>query len=313
MNSTALRCYVSMPYGKRPSPTGETVDFDSIYFNLIAPTVRSLGVSCARGDDCDLGANIQKGLIGLAVQSDLMIADITTNSPNVMYDVGIRFSTHATRTVLLSAGLSVAPFVLASVPRVQYRLADGQPDPVTLEADRARLATVLRRAIESPSTTSPVFDFFPRMRVHLPRDTCVFIGHGRSPLWQQLRSHLEDHLKLKTVSYESESQVGLSIVHILENMLARASFAVLVMTAEDSTSDNTRRARQNVVHEAGLFQGHLGFSRAIVLRQEGAEEFSNIAGLQHIAFHGEAIDQAFPELERVLKREGMIASDRGEA
>jgi len=297
MNSTALRCYVSMPYGKKSSPIGD-IDFDSIYSMLIQPTVLSLGLSCTRGDDSDLGANMQKGLIGLAVQSDLMIADITTNNPNVMYDLGIRFATHATRTVLLSAGLSSSPFVLASVPRVIYQLAAEQPALPTLGDDRERLAASLLRAIESPSTTSPVFDFFPRMSVHLPRDTCVFIGHGRSPIWQRLRGHLEDQLKLKTVSYESDSQIGLSIVHVLENMLARASFAVLVMTAEDSTSDNTRRARQNVVHEAGLFQGHLGFSRAIVLRQEGAEEFSNIAGLQHIAFAGDAIDQAFPELER---------------
>jgi hypothetical protein len=131
MNSTALRCYVSMPYGKKSSPIGD-IDFDSIYSMLIQPTVLSLGLSCTRGDDSDLGANMQKGLIGLAVQSDLMIADITTNNPNVMYDLGIRFATHATRTVLLSAGLSSSPFVLASVPRVIYQLAAEQPALPTL-------------------------------------------------------------------------------------------------------------------------------------------------------------------------------------
>jgi predicted nucleotide-binding protein len=89
-------------------------------------------------------------------------------------------------------------------------------------------------------------------------------------------------------------------------MLAKASFAVLLMTAEDLTGENTLRARQNVVHEAGLFQGHLGFTRAIVIRQESVEEYSNIAGLQYISFSGDAIEQTFPELRRVLHREGML-------
>jgi predicted nucleotide-binding protein len=35
----------------------------------------------------------------------------------------------------------------------------------------------------------------------------------------------------------------------------------------------------NVVHEAGLFQGRLGFTRAIIMLEEGCEEFSNIEGL----------------------------------
>lgn len=51
-------------------------------------------------------------------------------------------------------------------------------------------------------------------------------------------------------------------------MLDESSFALLVMTGEDKTKAGKFRARQNVVHEAGLFQGQLGFSRAIILREK---------------------------------------------
>lgn len=34
-----------------------------------------------------------------------------------------------------------------------------------------------------------------------------------------------------------------------------------------------------LIHEAGLFQGHLGFEQAILLLEDGCEEFSNIYGL----------------------------------
>ena len=140
-----------------------------------------------------------------------------------------------------------------------------------------------------------------------PATRCVFIGHGRSKLWARLKVFLQDDLGLAAVTYESESRAGESIVPTLEKMLDQATFAVLVLTAEDETADGSRRARQNVVHEAGLFQGKLGFKKGILLVQEGLEEFSNVAGLQHIPFTGDRIEQAFYELQRVLKRERQIS------
>lgn len=139
--------------------------------------------------------------------------------------------------------------------------------------------------------------------VHSP---CIFIGHGRNKLWVRLKMYLEDELSLATIAYESESRVGESIIPILEKMLEQATFAVLVLTAEDNTVEGFRRARQNVIHEAGLFQGRLGFKRAVILRQEGLEDFTNVEGLQYIGFSEDQIEQTFYELQRVLKREGML-------
>ena len=136
--------------------------------------------------------------------------------------------------------------------------------------------------------------------------SCVFIGHGRSVLWERLQLFLENDLGLETVSYESESRAGDSIVPVLEKMLGQATFAVMVLIAEDETAAGGRRARQNVIHEAGLFQGRLGFKRAILLRQEGIEDFTNVAGLQYIPFAGDRIEQTFWDLQRVLKREGLL-------
>jgi predicted nucleotide-binding protein len=135
----------------------------------------------------------------------------------------------------------------------------------------------------------------------------IFIGHGRSKLWATLKIHLKDELKLDVFSFESEPHEGESIVTILEEFLNKAAFAILVLTAEDETKDKKLRARQNVIHEAGLFQGRLGFKKAILLVQEGVEEYSNIAGLQCIKFHGDDIESTFYNLSRVLKREGLIS------
>jgi predicted nucleotide-binding protein len=135
---------------------------------------------------------------------------------------------------------------------------------------------------------------------------CIFIGHGRSKLWSRVNSMLADELNLKTNYFERESHASQSIIPILEGFLNEATFAILVMTAEDETSEGTIRARQNVIHEAGLFQGRLGFNKVVILKQEGLENFSNVDGLQYIPFSGDSIEQTFYELQRVLKREGLI-------
>lgn len=135
----------------------------------------------------------------------------------------------------------------------------------------------------------------------------IFIGHGRSKLWARLQLYIKDDLALSTLTFEDESRTSETIINILSQFLDESSFAILIMTAEDETADGKIRARQNVIHEAGLFQGRLGFDKVIILKQDSVEEFSNIAGLQYIPFSGDNIEQTFYELQRKLKKTGLLA------
>jgi hypothetical protein len=148
-----------------------------------------------------------------------------------------------------------------------------------------KLRQTLAKAIQQEETASPPFEYLPELKVELPRETAVFIGHGRSKLWARLQVFLQSDLGLKTVTYESESRTSQNIGDILQQMMREATFGVLVMTAEDETQSGAKRARQNVIHEIGLFQGKLGFSRVVLLLQNGVEEFSNVAGLRYIGFN----------------------------
>ena len=136
-----------------------------------------------------------------------------------------------------------------------------------------------------------------------PNPVVVFIGHGRSTLWRDLKDHLHDKHEYDVQAYEIGSRAGHTIRDILEEMLDKSTCAFLVLTGEDETADGKLLARQNVVHETGLFQGRLGFGRAIVLLEEGTEEFSNIAGIQQIRFSKANIKETFGDVLAVLKRE----------
>ena len=130
----------------------------------------------------------------------------------------------------------------------------------------------------------------------------LFIGHGRSAQWRELKDHLTDLHQLEVIAYEVGARAGLSIKEVLETMLAQSSIAFLVLTAEDRDEHGNLHARENVIHELGLFQGRLGFTRAIVLLEEGVTEFSNIHGINQIRFRPGRIREAFGDVLATIKR-----------
>ena len=137
-----------------------------------------------------------------------------------------------------------------------------------------------------------------------PDPPTIFIGHGGSPQWRDLKDHLHEKHAYRVEAYEIGARAGHAIRDVLNDMLSKSSFAILVMTGEDQTSDGGGlRARQNVVHEAGLFQGRLGFARAIVLLEKGAEEFSNIHGIDQIGFDKGRIKETFGDVVATIRRE----------
>ena len=131
----------------------------------------------------------------------------------------------------------------------------------------------------------------------------VFIGHGRSPLWRELKDHLQDQHNIPVEAYEIGARAGHGDRDILESMLESSSMAFLVMTGEDETAEDEMRARQNVVHELGLFQGRLGFTRAIAVVEEGTELFSNIFGIQQLRFSKGNIKEIFGDALATISRE----------
>ena len=134
----------------------------------------------------------------------------------------------------------------------------------------------------------------------------MFIGHGKSPAWKRLKTFLVKKLKLNYDEFNRVSAAGKPTQQRITSMLDECGFAFLVFTAEDSHKDETRHARENVIHEAGLFQSRLGWNEAIILLEKGCEEFSNIHGLTQIRFAKGKIHKEFKEVRRVLAREDLI-------
>ena len=142
--------------------------------------------------------------------------------------------------------------------------------------------------------------------VHEKADQVVFIGHGRASEWLALQDFLKNRLHLGCVEFNTESAAGVGTQERLSELLDQACFAFLVMSGEDEQADGSKRARENVVHEAGLFQGRLTFRKAIVVLEDGCSEFSNIHGLGQIRFSKGKIESCFEDVRKVLEREQIL-------
>lgn len=136
--------------------------------------------------------------------------------------------------------------------------------------------------------------------------TNVFIGHGRAFAWRDLKDFISDRLKLPYDEFNRIPVAGVTNIARLSEMLESAAVAFVILTAEDEQADGKMHARLNVIHEVGLFQGRLGFTKAIVLIEDGCEQFSNIEGVGQIRFPTGKISAVFEEIRRVLEREGLV-------
>jgi hypothetical protein len=135
---------------------------------------------------------------------------------------------------------------------------------------------------------------------------CVFIGHGRDQQWRDVAEFVRTRLKLPIEEFNHEPPAGLTTQQRINEMLDKATFALLLMTAEDEHADSSKHARENVIHEIGRAQQKLGSRRAIILLEVGCREFSNIIGVNEIRFPKGYINATFEEIRRVLEREGIL-------
>ncbi len=183
----------------------------------------------------------------------------------------------------------VIAFNIGNVPYISTQVDIAAPDRAKIEA----VSGIFDRSVEDSRIDLPEQSVDSRPK--------IFIGHGQSRVWRDLKDHLQDQHGYEVLAYEIGARAGHAVRDILEGMLDESKFALVVLTAEDETAEGLLNPRLNVVHELGLFQGKLGFHRAIALLEENTEDFSNISGIDQIRFGN--IRETFGDVLATLKRE----------
>jgi sugar/nucleoside kinase (ribokinase family) len=152
-------------------------------------------------------------------------------------------------------------------------------------------------------------DGFLRMGENLApgpvRPRGVFVSHGSSPQWIAVRDFIENECGIPVFDLGPHDG-GQSISGAIRDVLDRCSFAICVLSADSQTVSGAGRADQDIVHQAGVFQGRYGFDRVALLVEDGCEVFSNAAGLIRMSFPRGHVEATFLDVERMLVREGLL-------
>ena len=136
----------------------------------------------------------------------------------------------------------------------------------------------------------------------------VFSGHGKNVI---VRGKVKDFIKegcdLDPMILEELPSEGMTVIEKLEKYGRTADYAILILTADDLIKDKVApRARQNVIQELGWFQGVIGRNRTAILKQEGVEIASNIAGVVYFGFKDNEVEIIFESLRKELKKAGLL-------
>lgn len=118
----------------------------------------------------------------------------------------------------------------------------------------------------------------------------VFIVHGHDNSLIESVKQCVSSLSLSPIVLREQANNGQTIIEKLEDWLSNCKCAVILYTPCDigyavtnTNQEKEKRARQNVVYEHGLFQGHLGRKRIIVLRKGDTTLPGDCSGMVYIS------------------------------
>jgi predicted nucleotide-binding protein len=123
----------------------------------------------------------------------------------------------------------------------------------------------------------------------------------------KLQDFLHRRLGQSPIILAEQPSRGLTVVEKLERVSEMCSFAVILMTKDDQQVDGGLRARQNVIHEIGFFQGKYGRKNVVLLAERGIELFTNISGIIRIEFEPEHFEECYEPLRKELESSALAA------
>ena len=160
-------CYVIIGFGKKTDfPTGRTIDLDKTYRNIIQPAAEEAGLECFRADDISHSGVIDMPLYEWLLNADVVVADLSTASPSVLYQLGVRHALRPSTTIVMAEDqLYVLPFDVNSVVVRRYRHLGEDIGFAEVMRCRQELAVAMAAAMAGdPSPVdSPVYTYLPSL------------------------------------------------------------------------------------------------------------------------------------------------------
>jgi len=147
-------CFVVMPFGEKQLRDGKTFHWDSHYKVVIEPTIESVGMTPVRADEI-YGAQSLMDRVWRGIQeAEVVVADLTGRSPNVLYEVGLAHVI-GKRLLILTMYADDVPVDLAEFVQIRYSIEGMQLVQFTRELAKHLVAARAEPATEAMLSPLP--------------------------------------------------------------------------------------------------------------------------------------------------------------
>ena len=153
-------CFVIMGFGKKQDPyTNRTIDLDATYNKIIQPSVVACGYKCIRADEILDSGTIDRSMYALLYKADLVIADITTDNANALYELGTRHALRPFSTIIIKGGESKIPFDLGHTRILSYEHLGNEISKKEAQRSVRELKSIINAVTENPVPDSPLYTY----------------------------------------------------------------------------------------------------------------------------------------------------------
>lgn len=157
-------CFVIMGFGKKQDPyTNRTIDLDATYNKIIQPSVVACGYKCIRADEILDSGTIDRSMYALLYKADLVIADITTDNANALYELGTRHALRPFSTIIIKGGESKIPFDLGHTRVLSYEHLGNEISKKEAQRSVRELKSIINAVTENPVPDSPLYTYIPKI------------------------------------------------------------------------------------------------------------------------------------------------------
>ncbi|MFP4283629.1 MAG: hypothetical protein ACLFU2_13495 [Opitutales bacterium] len=199
-------CFFVTPIGGEATPQRKRAD--DLLAHLLRPISKDF-LEIVRADEVDEPGTITTDIVRRLHTADLVIADLTGQNPNVMYEIGLRHCFNLPIVHLAQSG-ERPPFDLSAERIIFFDIGD----IASVEAAKVKIKKACQAALEAKPFRSPV--------VRALELESLFAAVGELPMprdliekLDQLESKLDDVSgDLSSLSFAIDSGISISVDHM---------------------------------------------------------------------------------------------------
>jgi len=157
-------CFVIQGYGRKTDyRDGRVLDLDASYA-IIKDAVEAAGLECIRADEIQHSGTIDLPMYQWLLNADLVVADLSTNNSNAVFELGVRYALRPHATIIVAEEQFQNPFDFSHIAIRRYKHLG--EDIGAKEARRLRdeLKAAIQAIAAERRIDSPIYTFLPTLR-----------------------------------------------------------------------------------------------------------------------------------------------------